>query len=336
MARRIGPIPHDRPAWQGIVCDNLASDALAFPPEFRLIVRPRPNWLRMLFVWRGSIIMRILPQLLVVTAISIAVVTFHGELLHWKVTLTTVPFSLVGVALAIFLGFRNSASYDRYWEARKLWGKLLVDSRGFTRQLITTGVKDPLPLARAVAGFVHATRHHLRRTDAQADMARLLPTALCARLEGRRTPAMQILAWLAEQVAERHRLGQIDSVQAMALDHSLGGLNDAFGGCERIAFTPLPFTYSVILHRTVYLYCLMLPFGLLDAIGFMTPLMVAFVAYTFFAIEALSDEIEDPFGLEPNDLPIHALSNGIEASVLELLGETDLPPVIEPIDHVLR
>ncbi|WP_298011780.1 bestrophin family ion channel [uncultured Aquabacterium sp.] len=300
-----------------------------------MIVRPRPNWLRMLFVWRGSIILRILPQLMVVTAISIIVVIFHGELLHWKVTLTTVPFSLVGVALAIFLGFRNSASYDRYWEARKLWGKLLVDSRGFTRQLISSNVPDALPLARAVAAFVHGTRHHLRRTDATAEMQRLLPPEVWPMLRDRRVPPMQVLAWLAARVASLREQGRIDSVQAVELDRSLGGLNEAFGGCERIAFTPLPFTYSVILHRTVYLYCLMLPFGLLDAIGFMTPLMVAFVAYTFFAIEALSDEIEDPFGVEPNDLPLLALSSGIEASVLELLGERDLPPVVEPVDHLL-
>ena len=90
--------------------------------------------------------------------------------------------------------------------------------------------------------------------------------------------------------------GHITDIQLQMLDSNIQQLIDYLGGCERIAYTPLPFTYSVILHRTVYLYCLMLPFGLLDAIGFMTPLMVAFVAYTFFAIEALSDEIEDPFG----------------------------------------
>ncbi|MFG6079005.1 bestrophin family ion channel, partial [Erwinia sp. OPT-41] len=79
-----------------------------------MIVRPRPNWLRMLFVWRGSVLIKILPQLGVTALVSRIVVIFHGELLHRKITLTTVPFSLVGVALAIFLGFRNNASYDRY------------------------------------------------------------------------------------------------------------------------------------------------------------------------------------------------------------------------------
>jgi putative membrane protein len=91
----------------------------------------------------------------------------------------------------------------------------------------------------------------------------------------------------------------------------------------------------VIIHRTVYLYCLLLPFGLVDSIGAMTPLVVTFIAYTFFALEALSSEIEEPFGMEPNDLPLDAMSEGIEASLLELLGERDLPPAPAPTHYVL-
>ncbi|MFZ4552041.1 MAG: bestrophin family protein [Aquabacterium sp.] len=301
-----------------------------------MIVRPRPNWLFMLFVWRGSIIHKIVPQLLVTTLISILVVIFHGELLHWKVTLTAVPFSLVGVALAIFLGFRNSASYDRYWEARKLWGKLLTDSRNACRQYITFGGNEPRTFVLGLAAFVHATRHQLRNTDARADMARLLPDAVVADLAHRRNPPLRILMWLSDLVRQERDAGRISSMLATQLDNSLNGLNDAYGGCERIAYTPLPFTYSVILHRTVYMYCLMLPFGLLDSIGIMTPLMVAFVAYTFFAIEALSDEIEEPFGTMPNDLALGAMAIGIESAVLEMLGDRDLPTLPQPVDHILN
>lgn len=289
----------------------------------------------MLFVRRGSILNKVLPQLGVTTVLSVLVVVFHGELLHWKVTLTTVPFSLVGVALAIFLGFRNSASYDRYWEARKLWGKLLTDSRNLVRQHISFSRVEPRPLVLGVAAFVHAVRHQLRGSDPTADMQRLLPPEVLPRLQGRRTPPTQILVWLAEQLRQQRESGELDPMLAVEMDRSLTGLNDAFGGCERIAYTPLPFTYSVILHRTVYLYCMMLPFGLLDAIGIMTPLMVAFVAYTFFAIEALSDEIEEPFGTLPNDLALDAMAVNIEAAVLEMLGDRDLPEPVQPVNFLL-
>lgn len=292
----------------------------------------------MLFVWRGSVLKKIAPQLGVVAAVSILVVIFHGQLLNHKVTLTTVPFSLVGVALAIFLGFRNSASYDRYWEARKLWGRLLICARDAARQRLSFGPTDVQAVRSFVLGlaaFVHAVRHQLRGGDPGADLRRLLPADVVADLRERRVPAQRVLLWLAAQVqALREREG-LSPILAAELDHSLAGLNDAHGGCERIASTPLPFTYSVILHRTVYLYCLMLPFGLLDAIGLMTPIMVTFVAYTFFAIEALSDEIEEPFGTMPNDLALDAMAIGIESALLELLGERDLPAVPQPVDHVL-
>ncbi|HEX5310936.1 bestrophin family protein [Aquabacterium sp.] len=300
-----------------------------------MIVRPRPNWLRMLFVRRGSILKKVLPQLGVITALSILVVIFHGELLHWKVTLTTVPFSLVGVALAIFLGFRNSASYDRYWEARKLWGKLLTDSRNATRQYLTFIGTEARPFVLGLAAYVHAVRHQLRNTDPTRDMQRLLPAELMPRLANRQTPPLQIMMWLSECLRQHRLKGELDAILASELDKSLTGLNDAFGGCERIAYTPLPFTYSVILHRTVYLYCFMLPFGLLDAIGFMTPVMVAFVAYTFFAIEALSDEIEEPFGLLPNDLALDAMATNIESALLEMLGDRELPKPVEPVNFLL-
>ena len=300
-----------------------------------MIVRSRPNWFGMLFVWRGSLLKRIVPQLLFTTALSVLVVFYHGELLHWKVTLTAVPFSLTGVALAIFLGFRNSASYDRYWEARKLWGKLLTDGRTAARQALTFTRSDARPFVLGVAAFVHAVRHQLRDRDGRDDLQRLLPPDVLARLEGRRFPPVQILIWLGEWVRARRETGELSPVLAAQLDQSLSGLNDAFGGCERIAYTPLPFTYSVILHRTVYLYCLMLPFGLLDSIGVMTPLMVAFVAYTFFAIEELGEELEEPFGTMPNDLAIDAMATNIEASLREMLGDTDLPPVPRPVNFLL-
>ena len=300
-----------------------------------MIVRPRPNWLRMLFVWRGSILNKILPQLCFTAALSGLVVYFHGELLSLKITLTAVPFSLVGVALAIFLGFRNNASYDRYWEARKLWGKLLIDARNAARQYVSFVPGDARPFVQGLAAYVHAVRHQLRQSDNQSDLQRLLPPALLPQVADRRAPALQIMMWLADQLRQRRESGELTPILAAELDRSLSGLNEAFGGCERIAYTPLPFTYSVILHRTVYLYCLMLPFGLLDSIGIMTPLMVTFVAYTFFAIEALSDEIEEPFGTSPNDLALDAMAVNIEIALLEMLGDRDLPKPLQPVNYLL-
>jgi len=302
-----------------------------------MIVRPRPHWLRMLLVWRGSVLPDILPQLLLTTAVAVVVTLLHGQLFLWKIPLNFVPFSLIGLTLAIFLSFRNSTSYARYWEARSLWGVLLNETRSLTRQALTLTddpASAPLLVQRLIA-FVHALRHQLRRTDPSADFARLLSPDDCRRLAGLRYPQATLLLMAGEWLREMRQRGLLAPPLAQAMEVPMGRLSEALGGCERIAGTPIPFTYAVIIHRTVYVYCLLLPFGLIDSIGPMTPLIVAFVAYTFFALEALSSEIEEPFGLAPNDLALDALSTGIEASLLEMLGTGQLPEPVAPVDYIL-
>jgi putative membrane protein len=302
-----------------------------------MIVRPRPNWFRLLLVVRGSVLPAILPQLLLALAFSVLVTLLHGRIFVWKVSLTFVPFSLIGLTLAIFLGFRNNTSYARYWEARMLWGEVLNDTRSLARQSLTL-VDAPAGSAAFVhrlIAFVHALRHQLRGTDPHDDLARWLSADDLARLHGARYKASTILLLADEWLRDRRLDGQIAAPLAQAMQLHMGHLSDALGGCERIAGTPIPFTYGVIIHRTVYLYCLLLPFGLVDSIGAMTPLVVTFIAYTFFALEALSSEIEEPFGTEPNDLPLDAMAEGIEASLRELLGERDLPAAPRPRNYVL-
>src|ERR1700734_1501718 len=86
-----------------------------------MIQRKNENWFRMLFVWQGSVLPQILPRLILLFILSVVIVFFNGELFNHKVPLNPAPFTLFGIALALFLGFRNNASYDRFWEGRKLW-----------------------------------------------------------------------------------------------------------------------------------------------------------------------------------------------------------------------
>jgi len=292
-----------------------------------MIVRPRSHWLRLLFVWRGSVLPDIAPQLLATTAFAIAVTLLHGQLFRWKIPLNFVPFSLIGLTLAIFLGFRNSTSYARYWEARTLWGSLLNETRSLLRQALTlvdAAAQPPLLAARLIA-FVHALRHQLRGSDPAADIERLLGEDEAARLATSRFKPAMLLLRCGEWLRDALRGGHLAPTLAPSMEAALGRLTDALGGCERIAGTPIPFTYSVIIHRTIYVYCVLLPFGLVDSIGSMTPVVVAFVAYTFFALEALGAEIEEPFGLAPNDLALDAMSATIESTLREMLGEA-IPP----------
>jgi ion channel-forming bestrophin family protein len=305
-----------------------------------MIVRPKLNWFRMLFVWHGSVLRTILPQLLLVLGIASFVVWCRGRLFHHVIPLNVAPFTLIGVSLAVFLGFRNNASYDRYWEGRKLWGSLLNINRSLVRQALTTGgVEDGDPRIKdwvsLVLAFTHTLRHQLRRSDPAKDLVTLLgPERSREVLEGRYRPAL-VLVLLGKWVSDRRKEGLYGEITAVSFEQNLNHLSDVLGGCERLASTPLPYPYSVMIHRTVYIYCFLLPFGLISTIGVMTPVISVVVAYTFMVLEALSEELEEPFGTRPNDLPLENMCQMIQDTVTEMSGEKLEQASTVPRDFVL-
>lgn len=291
-----------------------------------MIIRDKQNWFKLLFVWKGSVLPEILPRLLVLFILSSLVVYYHGTFWHYKIPLNAAPFTLIGVALAIFIAFYNNASYDRFWEGRKLWGALLNDTRSLCRQAITfsgysTTSSELTNFIHLLIAFVYALKHQLRQTDAKEDMLRLLPAQMSQSLEHVHFKPVIIMQELGKWIQKAKEEGRIDSITVTAFDHNLNNLSNIVGGCERIVSTPIPFTYKVLLHRTVYMYCFLLPFGLVDSIGWMTPLMVVFISYTFMAFDAIVNEIEEPFGVAPNDLALNAMSKMIENTLREMAGE---------------
>ncbi|QNF35765.1 hypothetical protein HUW51_07575 [Adhaeribacter swui] len=298
-----------------------------------MIVREKQNWLRLLFVWRGSILKDILPRLVFLFLFSVLVVYFRGKLLDYDFSFNPVPLTFIGIALAIFLGFRNNASYERFWEARKLWGSLLNTTRSLTRQAITmSGLSANSPqvslFVHLLIAFTYTLKHQLRQTEANSDLTRLLPTSLATSIQKGQYKPIRILKELGIWIQQRKQEGHIDSVTETAFDYNLNKLSEIVGGCERIANTPIPFPYTLLLHRTVYAYCYLLPFGLVDSSGWMTPLFVVLTGYAFMGLDAVVSEIEEPFGLEPNDLALNGMSKMIESTLLEMidLEAPFLPP----------
>ncbi len=307
-----------------------------------MIVRERPNGLRLFLTMRGSILSSIWKSLLVTTLLAVVISWTHGELGDYKVHLTITPFTLMGLPLAIFLGFRNNSAYDRFWEGRKLWGELVLRGRNFARECLS--LIDPIAgneavrermIRRAIA-FAHALRHQLRQTDPAADVAPHLMPGEWAALRGRRNLTHALMLEMGKDLALCRNTGMLDSVRAAAIDANISAMVATGASCERIKNTPIPFSYTLLLHRTSYLYCFLLPFGLVDSLGYLTPLVVAIVAYTFFGLDALGDEIEEPFGVSPNDLPLDAICRAIEIDLRDALGDPDLPPPLVPVNNWLR
>lgn len=306
----------------------------------------RRRWLHLILTYRGSALQRIKLRLLVVLGVALAVTFLENHFHFLKTTITVVPFSLVGVALGIFLGFRNNASYDRFWEGRKLWGSLVNASRNLARQsrlyLRPAPGEDTAAIpaaARAVVhrtiAFVHALRMHLRGGIDWQELSRYLPEPEIEHLKQHQNVPNEILAGTSRVLGAAHAAGQVHDYHLPALDQTVAQLTDIQGGCERIRNTPIPFSYTVLIHRSVAIYCFGLPFGLVDAIGNWTPVVAVIVAYAFLGLDAVGDEIEEPFGTDPNDLPLSTLSRTIEINLRQSLGETELPRAFEPVDGVL-
>ncbi|MBA2115178.1 bestrophin family protein [Bremerella alba] len=318
-----------------------------------MIVTEKDSWLGMIFAVHGTTMESIWPRMAVVFFWSVLITTSAFLFPDHAYTLTMAPFTVVGLALAIFLGFRNTASYDRYWEGRKLWGCMVNVCRSFTMQINTliddtVGENNPQPsdevqqqrlhMVRLVICHIHALRHRLRETDPAADLEEQLPgdQQLHHDLAQDNVPAA-IADRISRQINSAWRSGRLDAYHVPLLHSCLTEMMGIQGGCERIKSTPIPFTYSVLTHRTVFLYCMALPCGLHDTVGMLTPLVVTLVAYFFLGLDAVGDEIEQPFMLDDNDLPLLQLTTMIERNVLQLSGRPDeeLPEPIQPVDHIL-
>ena len=299
-----------------------------------MIIRPTTNWFRMLFVWNGSVLQAIIPQLLLMLVVSSLALLTDGRIFGVKIPLDTAPFPMVGISLAIFLGFRNNASYARFVEARHIWGQLLIAARALASQALTylpqetSGLDQQLLLRRLIA-FVYALKHQLRQTDPQQDLARYLPAEDIQRLQGVNFKPVAVLHSVRAMLYEAVQRQPGQTQLLWMLDTQLNDLAATVAGCERIKNTPIPYPYGVLVHRTVYMYCFLLPLGLVDAIGVATPLISVFVAYTLFALEAIAQQIAEPFGLAPNCLALNAMTRETERSLRELNGDA-LPPSIQP------
>lgn len=306
-----------------------------------MIVRPRPNLLQLFFVVRGSIVLRIISHILIVACLSALVVWTHQVRPGLLPDFDGAPFALLGIALSVFLAFRNNACYDRWWEARRHWGELIASARNFARQTLifeksaaqSEGVRQRL-LVLTIA-YAQSLVVHLRPNGDFSKVSKHLPPALLEQYLASRNPPEVILEAMQIEIVKLRAEGTIGDIPYSMLDHTISQMSGVQAACERILTTPIPFGYTLLLHRTAYTFCFLMPFGFADTLGWATPFATALAAYTFFGLDALGNELEEPFGTLPNNLPIGALGDTIEINLREALGEFPLPPLPTPINYIL-
>ena len=302
-----------------------------------MILRPRPTGWQLLYILRGSIVPAVAPKVLAIFVLAIGVSAL-GELWHpvGIERVSVAPFSLVGLVLTIFLSFRNNACHERWWEGRKQWGQLIVETRSLARECATLLPGDAalrMRVLRNAIGFAHALAARLRGKDMQAVAQPWIDDAQA--LASRQNTPDLLLTRISADLAEAHRAGAIDSILYGVLEQRVTAMAGIQAACERIAGTPLPFAYTLLLHRCAWLFCVLLPFGLTTTLGWATPVVSAVLAYAFFGLDQLGDETEEPFGTEPNDLPLDAIVRTIEIDLLDSLGVRPLPEPLQPRGYQL-
>lgn len=229
------------------------------------------------------------------------------------------------VLLGVLLGFRNREAYERWWEARKLWGQLINDSRNLC--LKVAALADPPPeertaFARLMVGFAVAVKHHLRGGQPlksvpgfETDPA--TPAHVPAHLAGR--VFAQLKAW--------RTAGKLTDTELLTLDPHARGLMDVCGACERIRSSPVPLSYRSLLRHGTVLYLLSAPWFMSSEYSYWSIAIVCLMAYFLLGTELTAENVEQPFGADADDLTLTTFCDTIRKSCTEVLG-VDLPAVV--------
>jgi putative membrane protein len=285
------------------------------------------NWFAALALHRSDTFRKLLPMLAAVGMFTWLVNYVEIEYLHLskqsQVSNLPVMHSLMGFAISMLLVFRTNTAYDRWWEARKLWGQLVNVSRNVA---IKTAASFPQEdhrtrawFALMLGRFAHALKSHLRSEKTRV----ALDDAPHPELQGldlnKHVPA-QIAAMMHMRIHRAHRDGEISGDQLIGLANDLAAFMDICGACERIKNTPIPYSYSSFLKKFIVIYSLTLPFGFVFSLGNIAIPVVVFIFYVLASLELIAEEIEEPFGADANDLPLDRLSKMIASNVTELLA----------------
>lgn len=274
-------------------------------------------------------------ELLLVTVYSLTINILYYQ---YDFTNLVIPISVpmvLGTVLSLLLAFRSNQAYDRWWEARTIWGAIVNDSRSLTRQVLSlmdaTYQSEDLTafqerFVKRQAAWCYSLGQSLRKTDPLKGVDRLLSRReLSYVMKYDNVPAALLLLH-GKDLKYALDQGWINQYQQVALDQTLSRLCDAMGKCERIKNTVFPATYSLYTHFTLIFFILLLPFALIDVLGFMEIPLVVAIAASFLLIEKMAINLQDPFENKPTDTPVTTIARNIEKDLRQMLHEQDSAP----------
>ena len=291
-----------------------------------IVYKTNDNWLgdmRHLFrSWTMTKIVRSVLAIGIYSIIVCAVIEYFG--LVDDLMLNTSIFSLLGVILSIFLVFRTNSAYDRWWEGRKQWGALVNHCRNLAVYVQSMfPKKDDVVrkfMAVHISNFCIALAEHLREGTDLDELIFITPEERAEYASKGHIPN-HIALEIFERIAEAHRNGEINEGDYINIKAQHQALLDILGACERIKKTPIPFSYAVYLKLFITAYGLLLPFALVSQFHMVSVPLAMLIFFALIGVELLGEEIEDPFGLDCNDLPTVDIAHTIKKNVFEILDQ---------------
>lgn len=289
-------------------------------------------WIRVISQIAGSVIPAILPWGLWFGGYGffVSVLHFiHPEVVNAVLTDTKVLQNVIlsfNVILSVLLVFRTNSAHERFWEGRKLWGSLVNTVRNLARDIwIVIEELNPKDRAdkeatlRLVVAFAFAMKLHLRRDPVNDELVPLMSTFEYLKLKDTAHPSLEIAFWIGDYLQNQYARERTNIFQLAALQKLVDDLVDILGGCERILKTPVPVIYTILLKTLLVIYFLALPWELVDGLTWWTGPILTFIALILVGIDEIGAEIEEPFGHDPNDLPLDLICNTILQNVEHLI-----------------
>ncbi|MXV15340.1 bestrophin family protein [Hufsiella ginkgonis] len=273
-------------------------------------------------------------EALMVTVYSVVIAIIYDRLHFTRISIPIAVPTILGTVISLLLAFKSNQAYDRWWEARNLWGSIVNDSRTLTRQLLTfvdthlaanEGTAFCERVAKRQIAWSYALSQQLRKKDVFEGLGNFISAEDRECLERYDNVPMALLELQAHDIRNAYKLGWLNDLQQVELDKTLTRFSNHMGGCERIKNTVFPATYSVYIHFSLLLFIMLLPFGLIEFFGIVEVPLVVAISCSFFLIEKMAIHLQDPFENKPTDTPTTALSQTIERDVKQMLKEHCTP-----------
>ncbi|WP_264529898.1 bestrophin family protein [Flavobacterium sp. N502540] len=269
-------------------------------------------------------------ELALVMTYTILFEIFHHYFINVAIEIPIAIPTMVGTIISLLLAFKSNQAYDRWWEARIIWGSIVNESRTLVRQMLTF-YKDPgfsveanefkENFTKRQIAWCYSLGQALRNKDAIKPIKDLISEEELNFVKNHQNIPNAILLLHGRDLRIAKKDKRLNVYQQVEIDNTLSRLCDAMGKCERIKNTIFPTTYSMYIRMTLCLFILLLPFGLISLLSWFAVPLITIIGGTFFLIEKMAIHLQDPFENRPTDTPVTAISNTIEKNLMQMLNE---------------